>query len=383
IPADCATFVVMPTMLLRPESAEVLTQRLEVHYLSNPDPQLRYALLTDFADSSAEHMPEDETYLRLALECIKDLNDRYCPKGPDRFFLFHRRRQWNPVQNCWMGWERKRGKLEEFNRLLRGARDTSFTVQSGDLGRLPAIRFVITLDADTKLPREAAQRLVATLAHPLNQPRFDPEQGRVVEGYGVLQPRVSLSLVAAARSLFAHWFTGSAGIDPYTSAVSDVYQDLFGSGTYTGKGIYDVVAFAATAGQAFPDNHILSHDLIEGNLARCGLVTDIEFLDDFPARYHVYALREHRWVRGDWHLLPWLFRKVPVPGADRRKRANPLPALERWKILDNLRRSLVAPALVLLAVLGWTVLPGSPWFWTGLTLLVPALPLVLLFTNSL
>src|SRR5262249_42865078 len=189
--------------------------------------------------------------------------------GCERFFLFHRRRQWNPVMHCWMGWERKRGKLNEFNRLLRGAGDTSFTTVSGDLGRLPRMRFVITLDADTKLPREAARRLIATLAHPLNRPRFDPEQGRVVEGYGVLQPRVSLGLAAATRSLFARIFTGSAGIDPYTTAVSDVYQDLFGSGSFTGKGIYDVDAFAAAVGSTFPENQILSHDLIEGNYARC------------------------------------------------------------------------------------------------------------------
>jgi cyclic beta-1,2-glucan synthetase len=383
IAPDCPTFVVMPTMLLRKESADVLTQRLEIHYLSNPDPQLRFALLTDFADAAAEHMPEDEEYLRRALECVKALNDRYSPGGPERFFLFHRQRKWNPLQNCWMGWERKRGKLLEFSRFLRGARDTSYHVVSGGLERLPAIRYVITLDADTQLPREAAQRLVATLAHPLNRPRFDPEQGRVVEGYGVLQPRVSMGIVGATRSLFARLFTGSAGIDPYTTAVSDVYQDLFGVGTFTGKGIYDVDAFEAAAGHTFPDNHILSHDLIEGNYAHCGLVTDIEFLDDFPARYNVYARREHRWVRGDWQILPWLFRRVPVPEGDpQARRRNPLPAVERWKIFDNLRRSLVPPALVLLAVLGWLVLPGSPWFWTALVAAVPALPLLLLLLNG-
>jgi cyclic beta-1,2-glucan synthetase len=381
IPADCATFVVMPTMLLRPESAEVLTSRLEVHYLSNPDPQFRFALLTDFADAASEHTPEDDDYLRAALERIRALNQRYCHGGPDRFFLFHRRRQWNAGENCWMGWERKRGKLVEFNRLLRGARDTSFTTVSGDLDRLPRIRFVITLDADTQLPREAARRLVAALAHPLNRPRFDPDQGRVVQGYGVLQPRVSLSLVDATRSLFARIFTGSAGIDPYTTAVSDVYQDLFGTGTFTGKGIYDLDAFEAATGHTFPENHILSHDLIEGNFARCGLVTDIEFFDAFPASYLAYSRREHRWVRGDWQLPPWLSRRVPLPGGD--SRPNPLPALERWKVLDNLRRSLVPPALVLLAILGWTVLPGSAWFWTLVAAAVPALPLLLQLTGGL
>jgi cyclic beta-1,2-glucan synthetase len=393
IPADCATFVVVPTLLVRAEGAADLVDRLEVHYLSNPDPQLRFALLTDFADAPAEHQPDDEKLLRGVLDRIKALNERYAPNGPDRFFLFHRRRLWNPAQGCWMGWERKRGKLTEFNRLLRGATDTSYTVLSGDPASLPHTRYVITLDADTQMPREAARRLVATLAHPLNRPRFDPAQGRVVAGYGVLQPRVSLSLLAATRSLFAKILASSAGLDPYTTAVSDVYQDLFGRGTYTGKGVYDVDAFEAAVGATFPENHILSHDLIEGNYARCGLVTDIELIDDFPARYHAYARREHRWVRGDWQILPWLFGKVPAPlgspapaaapgvaaaAPPHARRAHPLPALERWKILDNLRRSLVPPALVALLALGWTVLPGSPWVWSALALLGLGMPLVLL-----
>src|SRR5207253_2895544 len=266
------------------------------------------------------------------------------------FFIFHRRRVWNPVQGCWMGRERKRGKLAEFNRLLRGDRTTSFAWSNADLSKLPRIRFVITLDADTELPRETAQRLVGTLAHPLNRPRFDASQGRVVEGYGVLQPRVGLSLIAATRSRFSRILAASAGIDPYTTAVSDVYQDLFGSGSFTGKGIYDVDAFESAVGNTFPDNHILSHDLIEGNYARCGLVTDIELLDDFPARYHAYARRAHRWARGDWQLVPWLFRSVPgsrVSRAERREPKergcrlstldsslwsprNPLPLVERW-----------------------------------------------------
>ncbi len=402
IPGDCATFVVMPTMLLRPESAAVLTDRLEVHYLSNPDSQIRFALLTDFADAPTETMPEDEGYLRAALERIKALNQRYCSGAPDRFFLFHRRRIWNPVQGCWMGWERKRGKLIEFNRLLRGARDTSFAWTSTDAGQLPFIRYVITLDADTHLPRETAQRLIGALAHPLNPAHFDPKQGRVVQGYGVLQPRVSFSLVAATRSLFARVLTASAGIDPYSTAVSDVYQDLFGSGSFTGKGIYDVDAFEAAVGSAFPDNHILSHDLIEGNYARCGLVTDIELLDDFPAGYHTYARREHRWVRGDWQLLPWLLPSVPAGQGERGKakgerpsvpsalspglpgkQPNPLPALERWKIFDNLRRSLVPPALVVLLAFAWMFPVGSPWFWTAVALLVSALPLFLVVATSL
>jgi cyclic beta-1,2-glucan synthetase len=375
IPADCATFVVMPSMLIRPESAAILLGRLEVHFLSNADSHLSFALLTDFADAPAEHRPEDAEYLREALERVRALNQRYAGDGPPRFFLFHRKRLWNPVEERWMGWERKRGKLGEFNRLLRGARDTSFTTLSTPPDQLPYIRFVITLDADTRLPRETARRLIGTLAHPLNQARFDPAQGRVVEGYAVLQPRVSFRITLGEQSLFARIFTGSAGIDPYVTAVSDVYQDLFGSGNYTGKGIYDVDAFEAAVGHTFPDNHILSHDLIEGNYARCGLVTDIELLDDFPARYHAHARRDHRWTRGDWQLLPWLFPQVPH--ADGGTRKNPLPALERWKVADNLRRSLVPPALVVLLLLGWLLVPAAAWLWTGFALIVLALPLLL------
>jgi cyclic beta-1,2-glucan synthetase len=396
IPGEYATVIVMPTMLIRQESATVLADRLEVHYLSNPDPNLYFALLTDFADAPTETVSEDEEYVRAAHERIKVLNERYAAGGPDRFFFFHRRRVWNPVQGCWMGWERKRGKLEEFNGLLRGSKDTTFTTTSGSIERLPRIRYVITLDADTQLPREAARRLIGALAHPLNRARLDPDLGRVVEGYGILQPRVSLSLVAAMRSLFARILTASAGIDPYTTAVSDVYQDLFGLGSFTGKGIYDVDAFAQSAGRAFPENAILSHDLIEGNFARCGLVTDIEFLDEFPARYHAYAYREHRWIRGDWQLVPWLAAKVPapdeldalppyVPSHRRRtvKRPNPLSLVERWKILDNLRRSLVPPSIVGLLVVAWLV-PGSvPWIWTTLALAIVALPLILLLATSL
>ncbi len=374
VPADCAAFVVMPTLLSRPQSAAFLLERLEVHYLSNPEPQFRFALLTDFSDALSEHAPEDDAILRAALDGVRALNQRYADGGPDRFYVFHRRRQWNAAQGCWMGWERKRGKLAEFNRLLRGARDTSYVVQSGDLGRLPRIRYVITLDADTQLPHDAARRLIDTLAHPLNRPRFDPATGRVTAGYAVLQPRISLTLTGRRKSWFARIFGGSAGLDPYTRAIFDLYQDLFGAGTFTGKGVYDVDAFAASAGAAFPENQILSHDLIEGNYARCGLVTDIELLDEFPASYLTFSRREHRWARGDWQLLPWLSSRVPTPGGETRR--NPLPLLERWKILDNLRRTLGPPALVALLLLGWTVLPGSPWVWTAAALVV-LLPLLL------
>ncbi len=373
IAPEFPTFVVMPSMLVRPDSAESLLERLEIHHLANPDPQLRFALLTDFADAAEEHRPEDEGYIRSALEGVAALNARHAAGGPDKFFIFHRKRLYNPVQGCWMGWERKRGKLSEFNRLLRGATDTSYTVASGDPTQGPRARFIITLDADTLLIRDTARRLVGTLAHPLNQPVFDPSRGRVVEGFGVLQPRVSVHLSAATRSRFSRILASSAGIDPYSTAVSDVYMDLFNHGSFTGKGIYDVDAFEAATGRTFPENQILSHDLIEGNYAHCGLVTDIELFDDFPPRYHAYARREHRWVRGDWQLLPWL--GPVVPSADGR-RPNPLPLPERWKVFDNLRRSMVPPSVVLLLILGWTALPGPAWLWTVVALLVPAMPLV-------
>ncbi|WP_020475307.1 GH36-type glycosyl hydrolase domain-containing protein [Zavarzinella formosa] len=389
IAVDCPTFVVVPTLLTKPEGAVALTERLEVHFLSNPDPQLRFALLTDFTDSDTEQRPDDETILSTATARIDALNERYpLPGGGDRFFLFHRRRLWNPAEGKWMGWERKRGKLSEFNEMLRGAADTTFTTIAGDMTSIPRIRFVITLDSDTQMPRETARRLVAAIAHPLNQPRFDKAKGRVTEGYGVLQPRVTLSMAAGKRSLFSRVMASSAGIDPYTTAVSDVYQDLYGRGTFTGKGIYDLDAFESAVGHAFPENQILSHDLIEGNYVRCALVTDIELVDDFPARYHTHARRDHRWVRGDWQIFPWIFNRVPAPApsteeeptgvhgpaAKPGKRANTLPLLERWKIFDNLRRSITPPALLVLLALGWTVLPGPAWAWTAFALGVLALP---------
>jgi cyclic beta-1,2-glucan synthetase len=372
IPADHMTFIVIPAMLVRPSSAPTLLERLEIHYLANPDPSLRFALLTDFADAPQETLPQDEGLLRDALERVRALNQRYKNGGQDIFFLFHRRRLWNPAERCWMGWERKRGKLLEFNRLVRGASGTSYAALSAASERLPRPRFVITLDADTQMARDTARRLVGTLAHPLNRPRFDVEKERVVDGFGVLQPRISFHLTAATHSRFAALLANSGGIDPYSTAASDAYMDYFGVGSFTGKGIYDLDAFDAATGTTFPENHVLSHDLIEGNYARCGLLSDTELFDDFPARYHAYASREHRWVRGDWQLLPWLGWRVPAPDG---WRANPLPLVERWKLLDNLRRSLVPPAILLLLVLGWTALPGPPWLWTASALATLALPL--------
>ena len=373
VPAEFRTVVVIPGMLARAENATALCERLELHYLANPDAQFRFALLTDWADADTETTDRDADLVQAAVDRIRELNDRHAAGGPDKFYMFHRARKFNPSEGVWMGWERKRGKLDEFNRLLLGATDTSYTVQTGNPADIAAV-FVLTLDADTVLPREAARRIVAALAHPLNRPVLSDDRRRVVSGYGLLQPRVSFLYGTGLRSRFAKVFAGNGGIDPYASASSDVYQDLFGRGTFTGKGLFDVAAFQATAGEAFPENAILSHDLIESNFARCGLVTDVEVFDDFPAKYHAYARREHRWVRGDWQLLPWLFPTVPT--ADGRK-PNVLPLLGRWKIFDNLRRSLAAPGLIAFLAVGWLVLPGPAWAWSLAGIGVIGLPLVL------
>jgi cyclic beta-1,2-glucan synthetase len=369
IPPRDRTFVVVPAIVDSEARLITLLDELEVRFFANRDAHLHFALLSDFADANSQTLPEDEGLIEMARRRIDDLNARH---GSDRFYLFHRRREWNPGEGKWMGHERKRGKLVEFNHLLRGATDTTFVVQHGELGILPSVRYVITLDSDTQLPMEAGRRLVGTLSHPLNRPRFDGGRQRVTEGYGVLQPRIGVSVVSANRTIFSQVFSGHVGVDPYTTAVSDVYQDLFHEGSYVGKGIYDVDAFEASLHNRIPENTLLSHDLFEGSYARAGLVTDIDLVDDYPANYLTYAARQHRWVRGDWQIARWLWRTVPT--ADGRTVPNTLPVIARWKILDNLRRSMMAPALLLLLAAGWTILPGSPALWTTLALLVLAFP---------
>ena len=367
VPPNLRTMVVVPAIVNAVSRVTELVDDLEVRYLGNRQDNLHFALLTDFADASDATRDDDEALLAQAREGIAALEQRY---GAGRFFLFHRERRWNAVEGRWMGWERKRGKLMEFNRLLRGAADTSFIVKQGDLSVLPSVRYVITLDADTQLPMNAASQLIGTLAHPLNQPRFDAASGRVTEGYGVIQPAVGVDLVSANRTRFAKLFSGHVGIDPYTTAVSDVYQDLFHEGSYVGKGIYDVDAFEASLHGRVPENSLLSHDLFEGSYARTALCTDIQLIDDYPAHYLAFANRQHRWARGDWQIARWLWRTVrDASGTPVR---NVLPVMARWKIFDNLRRSLLAPALAALLVAGWTVLPGSPLAWTLMAVLALA-----------
>lgn len=374
VPVECRTMVVIPALLSTRSEIEFLLQQVELHYLGNRDPHLHFALLTDFADAPKEHMPEDEELLEQARAGVRALNMKYSQDGPGPFYLFHRRRQWNPAEDHWMGWERKRGKLVEFNRLVEGEEGTSFIAKLGNLEVLPQIRYVITLDADTTLPRESARRLIGTMAHPLNRATFDPDSGAVEAGYTVLQPRTEVKPSSVNRSPFARIFSGDAGLDLYTRAVSDVYHDLFGEGIYVGKGIYGVHAFSRSLAGRVPENALLSHDLFEGIHGRAGLVTDVVLYEDYPPGYLAYAHRLHRWVRGDWQLLPWLCPRVPHAGEG--KIPNELQVIDRWKILDNLRRSLRTPALLALLIAGWLWLPGSPLVWTLAGLVTSAVPLI-------
>ncbi len=370
--AGTRTLVVIPTLLDDVEQAREMVAHLEVQALANPDPLLHFALLTDLRDAATETLPTDQAIIDAARSGIEDLNRRHGGDATDRFYLFHRRRRLNAAEGMWMGWERKRGKLEELNRLLRGDRSTSYVLTVGDLTILPDVTYCVTLDSDTVLPRNAARQLVGIAAHPLNRPRYDPREGRVTAGYTILQPRVSVTLASAAGSLFARLYAGHTGVDPYTTAISDVYQDLFGEGIFTGKGLYEVDTFRTALEGRVPENALLSHDLFEGLHARAALVTDVELVDDYPASVLSHARRQHRWVRGDWQILFWLLPWVPTAHGLARNR---LPIISRFKIFDNLRRSLEAPALLLLLLAGWLVLPGHPGVWTAGALAVAAAPI--------
>jgi cyclic beta-1,2-glucan synthetase len=361
IPRESSTLVVVPTMLTSPQNIAALIEALEVRFLANRDENLHFGLLTDFRDAPAETLPEDEPLVNLARQGIEELNEKYRGSKGDIFFLFHRPRRWNPSERIWMGYERKRGKLAELNSFLRGGSKDCFALVVGAIAVLSGVKYVITLDTDTQLPRDAAWQLVGAMAHPLNRARFDADKQRVCEGYGILQPRVAVSLPGTNRSRYARLWGSDPGIDPYTHTISDVYQDLFQEGSFIGKGIYEVDAFEQALNGCFPENRILSHDLLEGCYTRAGLLSDVQLYEEYPSRYSADVSRRHRWIRGDWHIIRWLLPGVPGPGPHLQK--NPLSGLSRWKIFDNLRRSLVSAALTLLLLLGWTVL-SSAWFWT-------------------
>ncbi len=372
---DLRAIVVVPVLLTGSAAIEKQIERLEDHHLSNPDDNFIFALLSDWQDCDTQHNTTDESLLGSASAGIARLNARYGPvANSPRFFLLHRRRIWNEGEGMWIGWERKRGKLHELNRLLRDATDTTFLPIDGQLPSLPpGIRYVVTLDADTRLTIGAAKRLVGKMAHPLNQPYFDPHAGVVVRGHGMLQPRVTPSLpIGSEGSLYQRVFSGSNGLDPYAFAVSDVYQDLFEEGSFCGKGIYDVDSVEAALEGEIPENSVLSHDLLEGIFARAGLASDVEVVEEFPSRYAVSAARQHRWVRGDWQLLPWIFGFHQKGDDDTRK--TPIPLMGRWKMLDNLRRSLSAPTALLAMLIGWLLPMPAAGIWTAYIFVTIALP---------
>ncbi len=370
VPDDAITLVVIPTLLLNPKQVQDLFDELEARYLSNQDPNIHFALLTDLPDTKARPLDEKTDPLAaLAVQHVEALNAKYPRSRGGAFFLLHRYRVFNSRQGVWMGWERKRGKLLDLNKLLLNEYD-SFPIKAGPIDALQHVRYVITLDSDTQLPRSTAARMSGTMAHPLNQAIIDPRLRIVTHGYGILQPRVGVSVSSASRSRLAALYSGETGFDIYTRAVSDVYQDLFGEGIFAGKGIYEVSILHQVLDRRFPRNSLLSHDLIEGSYARAGLVTDIEIIDDYPSHYSAHTRRKHRWVRGDWQIAQWLFGRVPDESGN--MIANPISTISRFKILDNLRRSLVEPVTFLLFVLGWLALPGGALYWTiaGLVLLL-------------
>ena len=374
VPHGNLTLVAIPTLLTSPSGVDELLERIEIHYLGNHDNEIRFALVTDFTDAATETRESDGALLQRAIDGVEALNQRYRVGEDGAFYLFHRRRLWNEAQGCWMGWERKRGKLMELNRLLRGANDTTFSHVVGEQSLFHRFRFVLCLDTDTHLPPSAAARLIATLAHPLNRPIIDETRRVVTSGHALLQPRVSITLASAGRSIFTRIFSGNVGLDPYTCAVSDAYQDLFGEGIFCGKGIYDIDAFEHVLQDRVSENSLLSHDLYEGSFTRCGLTTDVEFFDEYPAKYNSYTARQHRWIRGDWQLVPWLFPTVR-DGRGQRIR-NPLSIAARWRVFDNLRRSLVPAGLILYFALAWLALPGAAWQWTVAGTVVVAFPIL-------
>ena len=386
IPLSSSTLVVVPSLLINPQNVDSLCEAMEVRFLANSDVNLRFCLLTDFTDAHQEHMPGDSGLLEQLKQNIATLNRKYPRKNGDYFLAMHRSRVWNPQEKVWMAYERKRGKLAALNHYLRGADDTAFKALIGNSQGLDVMKYVITLDTDTELPRDTAHKFSAAMAHPLNRACYDENKKRVTAGYGILQPRVAASLPKGDVSFYELLCSGEAGIDPYTRSVSDVYQDVFGEGSFIGKGIYDIDVFEHALKDRLPDNRILSHDLLEGCYARAGLLSDVQLYEEYPSAYLADVRRRHRWIRGDWQIASWLLPKVP--GAARRadkqdaKNPNSLSWLSRWKLLDNLRRSMVPVALSLFLLIGWSNLK-NPWTWEIAILCFLLLPSVCAFVLGL
>ncbi len=371
IPKEYRTLVVVPTMITSPKNIEELVKALEVRFLSNRDDNLHFGLLTDFGDASEQSLPSDKPLLDLIQQKIEDLNIKYHSQNNDIFYLFHRFREWNTSDKIWMGYERKRGKLADINKLIRTGSNESFERIVGNIAILTETKYIITLDTDTQLARDSASKFIGTMAHPLNVPHYDDKKQRVTSGYGILQPRVAISLSGANLSLYTRLWANDPGNDPYTRAISDVYQDMFGEGSFIGKGIYDIDAFEKALNGRFPENRILSHDLLEGCYARSGLLSDVPLYEEYPSSYLADVNRRHRWIRGDWQIAQWAFPVIPSSNAHFLK--NYLSLLSKWKILDNLRRSLSSFALTLMMIFGWIFLE-SPLLWTLIVISIIVVP---------
>jgi cyclic beta-1,2-glucan synthetase len=372
IPVELKTLVVVPTMFTSVDSINENIHRLEIHFLANQEAALRFGLFFDFMDFNESRSPDDQKLLETAEIGIKKLEEKY---GNGKFFLLYRERTWSNTENRWIGYERKRGKLELLNRFLTGNPSKELIIKVGNADFLHGIRYVITLDEDTQLPKETARVLVETISHPLNSPRLSSE-GNIERGFTIIQPRVSTNFSLAKLSLFSEIFSDAASLDPYTQAISDIYQDLMHAGTYHGKGIYDVQTFHRILDKRFPEEHLLSHDLIEGNFVKVGFASDISLLDLFPPDYATWTQRHQRWMRGDWQIIDWLFSKAP--NGFGKEVANSLDILDRWKIFDNLRRALLPVSLLILLVASW-FMATWPLFWGGFVTIALFLPTVSLF----
>jgi cyclic beta-1,2-glucan synthetase len=369
LPEDARTMVVMPIIWSSIEEVDDVINKLLVHYLANRQENIYFGILADFVDASTATLPTDDGIVAHAVERIAALGKQY---GSDKFFLFHRSRLYNEVDNTYMGWERKRGKLVEFVELLSGSDQTSYTTIHGQSEILKNIRYVFTADYDTQLPIGVVNRLAGTIHFPYNRPRLNQDGTCVIEGFGVLQPRIGVSFESIQNSRFSALWAGEPGIDPYAFAVSNAYQDLFGQGIFVGKGIFDVKAFRKTLVSRIPDHHVLSHDLLEGGFLRTGLTSDIEVVESHPSTFYAHQQRAHRWIRGDWQLIKWLGVKCKDRHGENRRIA--LGGLTRWQIADNLRRSLLAPSLIIVAILGLKTLSGRSWVWETVVVLTIFLP---------
>ena len=381
IPPEFSSIVVIPALITDRKRVKELITNLENHYLSNKEKNVYFALVGDFKDSKNLEDNEDNKIIDATLKGIKELNQTYSEGNEEIFFFLQRERKFNSSHKKWMGWERKRGALWNLMSLLLGFKETSFKYFSFTDFPCEKLKYVITLDADTILPIGMAKKMIGTMAHPLNSPIIDEKRKIVIEGYGLMQPKISFDIESSNKTLFSRIFTGQEGLDPYASAICDIYQDLFGEGIFTGKGIYDLKVFYNVLDGKIPENSILSHDLLEGTFARTALATDIELVDSYPSSYSSYAARLHRWVRGDWQLIPYL--KSRILNSNNEKEDNPLSKISRWKIFDNLRRSLVPVFILLLIFAGFTILPGNRYFWFGFSLLVICFPLLISFFDFL